>query len=390
MLFEQLHLRNILSFGPDSPPLDLQPLNVLIGPNGSGKSNLLDAISLLNAAPEDIGRPMYGTGGVGGWIWHHQSAPAELTVQLAPEGWPLRYRVSFAPEGGKLCVLEEQLVRMATDGADESVCAVRPPPRPMLDLSHHSQAALTDADGEIQPIGGLDRHQSILKLVDRPWSYPEIGQVVDAFRDIRIHRDWTFGTQAPLRRPQNTGHPSGALQENAANLGLVLNRLNQDVAAKQRLIEAIKELYDGISDILVNVENNEVTVSLREGDMLVPAARLSDGTLRYLCLIAVLCDPTPPRLVCLEEPELGLHPDILPKLGDLLVDASSRCQLIVTTHSDTLVDKLTDTPESIVVCEKREGQTTMRRLGGDELRHWLKRYSLGELWTRGELGGTRW
>ena len=390
MLIEQLHLKNVLSFGPDSPPLDLQPLNVLIGPNGAGKSNLLDAISVLSAAPENIGRPIYATGGVDGWTWRHRPTPAELTVELAPDGSHLRYRVAFVPQGGQLRVLEEQLIRIAADGA-ESVCAVRPPTRPELNLlSHPSEAVLTDADGESHPIGNLDLHQSVLKLVDRPWSYPEIGHVAAAFRDIRIHRDWTFGTQAPLRRPQNTGHPSGALMENAANLGLVLNRLNQDVDAKQRLTEAIKELYDDISDILVNVENNEVTVSLREGDMLVPAARLSDGTLRYLCLIAVLCDPEPPRLVCLEEPELGMHPDILPNLGDLLVDASSRCQVIVTTHSDTLVDKLSHTPESVVVCEKQEGQTMMRRLGGDELQHWLKRYSLGELWTRGELGGTRW
>ena len=62
MLFERLHLKNVLSFGPDSPALDLQPLNVLIGPNGSGKSNLLDAISLLNAAPEGISRPLYRDG----------------------------------------------------------------------------------------------------------------------------------------------------------------------------------------------------------------------------------------------------------------------------------------------------------------------------------------
>ena len=392
MLFERLHLKNVLSFGPDSPALDLQPLNVLIGPNGSGKSNLLDAISLLNAAPEDIGAPLYRTDDISGWIWGRRSTPAELTVDLAPEdGDALRYGVKFALRADELCVLEERLTRMTSETADDSACLLRPPTNPTLRVSTDpSEALLTDADGRTKRFSDLNEHESILNLVDSPWSYPEIGRVADRFRSIRIHRDWTFGTQAPLRRPQQTSHPSGALMESAANLGLVLNRLNQDVDAKQRLIEAIKELYEGISDILVNVENNGVTVSLREGAMTVSAARLSDGTLRYLCLVAVLCHPEPPRLVCLEEPELGLHPDILPKLGDLLVDASSRCQLIVTTHSDTLVDKLSHTPESVVVCEKREGQTVMTRLGGDELQHWLKRYSLGELWTRGELGGTRW
>ncbi|MEW6754253.1 MAG: AAA family ATPase [Candidatus Latescibacterota bacterium] len=85
-----------------------------------------------------------------------------------------------------------------------------------------------------------------------------------------------------------------------------------------------------------------------------PATRLSDGTLRYLALLAVLCHPTPPPLVCIEEPELGLHPDIMPQLAVLLCEAATRTHLVVTTHSDILVDALTDTPEAILVCEKHD------------------------------------
>ena len=121
-----------------------------------------------------------------------------------------------------------------------------------------------------------------------------------------------------------------------------------------------------------------------------PATRLSDGTLRYLCLLAILCDPDPPPVICIEEPELGLHPDILPKLADLLIEASQRTQLIVTTHSDILVDAMTDRPEAVVVCEKHNGCTRMRRLGKDKLAVWLEQYRLGQLWLKGELGGTRW
>ena len=140
----------------------------------------------------------------------------------------------------------------------------------------------------------------------------------------------------------------------------------------------------------MQVEAGSVQVFLKEGNVTIPATRLSDGTLRYLCLLAILCNPNLPSLVCLEEPELGLHPDVLPGLADLLREASERCQLIVTTHSDTLVDALTDTPESIVICEKDNGQTKLKRLDKDELSHWLEKYRLGELWTSGELGGTRW
>ncbi len=112
--------------------------------------------------------------------------------------------------------------------------------------------------------------------------------------------------------------------------------------------------------------------------------------MRYLCLLAVLCDPSPPPLICIEEPELGLHPDILPKLADLLIAASERTQLIVTTHSDILVDAMTERPDAVLICEKHDGRTEIKRLDTEELERWLKDYRLGELWTRGALGGTRW
>ena len=85
-----------------------------------------------------------------------------------------------------------------------------------------------------------------------------------------------------------------------------------------------------------------------------------------------------------------MHPDILPTLAELLIEAAERSQLIVTTHSEVLVDALTDTPESVVVCEKFKGQTEMHRLDGAELEAWLERYSLGQLWSKGEIGGNRW
>lgn len=126
------------------------------------------------------------------------------------------------------------------------------------------------------------------------------------------------------------------------------------------------------------------------GNRTIPATRFSDGTLRYLCLLAILLHPEPPLLVVIELPELGLHPDILPTLTDLLVSASSRSQLIVTTHSDVIVDALTDSPENVVVCEKQDGQTEMRRLDKADLAKWLKDYTLGDLWSSGQLGGNRW
>ncbi len=110
-----------------------------------------------------------------------------------------------------------------------------------------------------------------------------------------------------------------------------------------------------------------------------------------MCLVALLVDPQPPKLLCIEEPELGLHPDLIPKIADLLVEASKRTQIIVTTHSDILVDAMTEHPEYVVVVEKHNGSTVARRLENNErLQSWLEKYRLGEVWASGEIGGNRY
>src|SRR6266446_9956311 len=184
--------------------------------------------------------------------------------------------------------------------------------------------------------------------------------------------------------------PNDWLEEDFSNLGLFLNRLRRTPKVKIAVLEALRDLYEDFSDFDVSVEGGTVQVFFTEGDFTIPATRLSDGTLRYLCLLAILCDPEPPPLICIEEPELGLHPDILPKLADLLVQSSKRTQLIVTTHSDILVDAMTERPEAVVVCEKHEGQTIMKRQRKEELAKWLEKYRLGQLWIDGQIGGKRW
>ena len=94
--------------------------------------------------------------------------------------------------------------------------------------------------------------------------------------------------------------------------------------------------------------------------------------------------------VCIEEPELGLHPDMMRPLTKLLLSASERMQLVVTTHSDGLVDELSGASSAVIVCEKHEGSSTLKRLDADQLADWLKRYTLGQLWRTGEIGGNRW
>lgn len=236
----------------------------------------------------------------------------------------------------------------------------------------------------------IDPAASILSQRKDPDQYPELTYIGNIFSKMRLYREWHFGRYTTPRLPQKADLPNERLEPDASNLGLALNRLRRDPAAKKRLIESLCVLYDGIDDFDVQIEGGTVQVFLHEGRYVIPATRLSDGTLRYLCLLAVLCHPDPGAVVCIEEPELGLHPDVLPTLAALLKEASERTQLIVTTHSDVLVDALTDTPEAIMVAERSESGTTLERLSAEKLKPWLEKYRLGELWTRGEIGGTRW
>ena len=391
MFMQRIKLQNILSFGPDAQDLEFKPLNVLIGPNSSGKSNLVEVIALLRAAPRDLTKPITQGGGVGNWIWRGVTkAPAahvEVIVANADSSLVLRHRLAFAETDYRIQLTDEQIAKEDQNSGRDEPCIY-------FELG---------ADGPIfnGPIFNPDRNkkltlfhykrsQSILSQIRDPFHHPELTWLGDMYPRIRPYREWTFGRNATPREPQDAALPNDFLTEGGQNLGLVLNRLKRDPVTKNRFLDALRNLYEGVEDFDVIVEGGTVQVMLQEGDITVPAVRLSDGTLRYLCLLAILCHPTPPPLICIEEPELGLHPDILPGLADLLREASERCQLIVTTHSDTLVDALTDTPESVVVCEKEQGQTRMKRLDKVELSHWLEKYRLGELWSSGELGGNRW
>ena len=138
----------------------------------------------------------------------------------------------------------------------------------------------------------------------------------------------------------------------------------------------------------VRIFGNSLQLYLHEDGLSspVPATRLSDGTIRFMAILALLLSPNPPPLLCLDEPEMGLHPDAVSRLADLLVEASQRMQLIVTTHSDALVSALTTEVESVLVCENLGG-TTFERLNRDRLSDWLEDYRLGEAWKVGAFGG---
>lgn len=385
-LFREVRFDNLLSFGPGMPALALDNLNVLIGPNGSGKSNLIEALGVLRASPGDLRAVIRQGGGVSEWIWkgNPRGAASIEAVVANPQGRrPLRHVLAFRTENQAFRLEDERIENERPyDGQEDAYFYYRyQHGRPVAWVSGEERALKREA---------VDPDLSVLAQRRDPEVYPVLSYLAGAYERVRIFREWSFGSHAVFRQPQKADARNDGLEEDFSNLGLFLNRLRRVPKAKSALLAALRDLYEGLSDFDVSVEGGTVQVFFTEGDYVIPATRLSDGTLRYLCLAAILCDPEPPPLVCIEEPELGLHPDILPKVADLLAAAAEATQVIVTTHSDILVDAMTDRPQAVVVCEKHNHQTTMRRLEKAALEHWLERYRLGQLWTRGELGGTRW
>lgn len=387
--------QNLLSFGPETPALELEALNVLIGPNGSGKSNLIEALALMRATPVapqtttlsgDVRGVLRRGGGAQEWIWQgakDEPATVELVINYPKGKQPLRHLFGFFADAQGFRLYDEKVEDEAPDGDATE-------PHFYYRFQRGRLVVNTRTEKGKKLHGEMNREVSILAQLREPQLYPEITYLAKTYEKWPIYREWRFGRNTVYREPQRADMRNDRLEEDFSNLGLYLSRLKRTPKAKAAILKGLQDLYDGVTEVEPIVEGGSVQVFFSEGDFSIPATRLSDGTLRYLCLMAILYDPHPPPLICIEEPELGLHPDILPKLADHLVSASARTQLIVTTHSDILVDAMTERPETVVVCEKHGGKTEMRRLKKEELTVWLDKYRLGELWTRGHIGGTRW
>lgn len=395
MLIKSMRLQNFLSFGPETEWLQLAPLNVLIGPNGSGKSNFLEAFDLLCNTPGDLASFIRQAGGIDDWLWKDGKGLATIaTIDFVidyPDQHNLHYGLSFTSVAQRFQIVDEWVEedRKRSEGHKDVYFYYRYNEKGQPFINMKGKSSSTTKRGLIPEDVVSDK--SILAQRRDPVHFPEITYLGKTLDKISLYREWNFGRYTAPRLPQKADLPNDVLLPDASNLGLALNRLREDPKAKRQLLKALRLLYEGIDDYGVRVEGGTVQVFFEEGQRIIPATRLSDGTLRYLSLLTILLHPDPPPLICIEEPELGLHPDILPTLAQLLRQASERTQVLVTTHSEMLVDSLTDMPEAVIVCEKnQEDGTTLQRLDAEKLKPWLEKYRLGDLWTKGQIGGLRY
>lgn len=402
MFIKKLYLSNLLSFPPNSEQaFELQPLNVLIGPNGAGKSNVIEVLELLRATPTDFAAAIRDGGGADEWLWKGEDGEKTATIEIetgevptgliTPTGESLRYRLEFTSARHRVEVVDEAIEDAKPDqGYDEPYFYYRfNHGHPVIQITKQVQYSVAEDDKRRKrPLkrDDLAPDQSVLAQRKEPELCPEMTWIGRKFGEIQTFREWTFGRFASLRRPQPADLPDDRLLPNNRNLGLILNQI--ELHDPRRFNKIMRRFFPRFERMVTGIQGGAVQFYLHETgfNSPIPSTRLSDGTIRFMALLAILLAPSPPPLVCIEEPELGLHPDAAALLGDLLIEASERMQLIVTTHSDALVSALTNQPESVVLCERPGAGTILRRLDLEELTQELDDYTLGDLWRMGHLG----
>lgn len=393
LMLKKLTLKNLLSFGPEGVELELGPLNVLIGPNASGKSNLIDAIRLLAACSKDVADPIIAGGGMQAWRHKHGDQNGQMSVAavISPREDEIfldlqedvQHEFGIWPYGGEPTIWFESVLE-----TDRKTIFYEGGEKGRLLSFVSGEGRKLYATKEL----GIDNARSIFSQIQGSPAVGEMKEIRRFYSEVQIFSDLNTSRSSQIRQPQPADARASSLSESGENLALVLNDLDNRPMVSKRIIEELKAVHPRATAIKTRVSYSRVEAYLEEEGLRenIPFTRLSDGTLRWLCLLSVLLHPNPPSLICLEEPELGLHPDMIPRLAELLVEASEKTQLVVTTHSELLVSALSDHPESIVVCEHLGGSTEFRRVNPDHLREYIADYRLGDAWLKGEIGGTRY
>lgn len=348
-------------------------MTVLIGPNSAGKSNLLSFFQLLSVLP---------MGGLRRFVAERGGASALLHYgpKVTPE---LRFRLGFEDDGSSTSY-EAELGFAAGD-------------RPRFD--HEAVTHRVPGTGAGQTMVLDPDHESSFASTPH-WNEAALEATSQWLRRMGFHHFHDTSITSVLRQ-NSPGTNNARLASDGRNLAAFLYRLMRstepgDRAAWKRINLLVRRIAPAVVQLVPQPvvpgddEERPRHVQLRWRDdrgELFGVEALSDGSLRAIALVAALAQPasTLPAFMSIDEPELGLHPAALALLAGLVRSASSRCQLVLATQSPALLDHFE--PEEVVVVEREEGATTLRRLDPDALRAWLAEYSLSELYDKNVLGG---
>ncbi len=359
--------------------IPLGRLNVVTGPNGSGKSSLYRALRLLaEVAQGGLIASLAREGGLPSTLWagpervSRAMRRGRVAVQGTRRTETVQLRLGFASEDYGYAIdlgLPPQKPPSAflLDPEIKRECIWAGPTfrrAALLTDRHGPRLSTTDASGTLRAVAhGLPPFVSMMTEFADPRTAPEMIVVRDRVRTWRFYDHIRSDAGAPARLPQIGTH-TPVLDHDGIDLAAALQTI-REIGDTEALDGSIEDAFPGsVVEIYAAAGWFEVTV--RQHGLLRPlkAAELSDGTLRYLLLVAALLTPRPPPLLVLNEPETSLHPDLLPALARLIVRASARSQVVVVTHSGTLGAALArEAGHRAIALEKSFGETSMAGLG---------------------------
>ncbi len=379
--------------------LELNALNVLIGRNGSGKSNLLSLFRLLcDGANGRLASNIAEQGGLGEIRWRGSSERDVIQWELTFEDLEqaaqraIYYSGALTARGNTFTFKSEEL---SQDPYPDHLERYK-----YLSASDGRIRILTSkVKDEEQDIDyAYNDQEPVISQIRDPRRYP----LLDEIR--RLLSDWTvfrgFGENA-LKNIHGAQSLSGIsyplrLDPQGSNLASVLQSLaneapyNEDYKMLNEILGTAFPDFEKLD--LALVASNAIELRWRSKDFpgrpAFPARSMSDGMLRFIGLATLFLLPEPPSLIAIDEPEIGLHPGLIPLLAGLLKQASERTQVIVTTHSPLLLSSEDIEVSDVVLVDRQDGGTIMERADTRaNLDRWLERYTLGQLWTMGKLGG---
>ncbi|QOQ74271.1 AAA family ATPase [Pseudomonas poae] len=369
-MLKTLAVANYRSINKLVVPLDR--LNLVTGPNGSGKSNLYRALRLLaETAQGGVINALAREGGLDSTFWagpetiSRRMREGEVAVQATTRQDVKRLRLGFAgedfsyaismglpspgisyfsldPEIKKECIWAGHLYRPASLLVQRSGPMVRAREGRNWDvLAQHTP-----------------NYHSLFDQVGSLRGSPEVLLLRESIRGWRFYDHFRSDVDAPVRQPQ-LGTRTPVLHHDGRDLAAALQTI-REIGDPEALQQAVSDAFPGARLNIEPLQGGRFTIEFYQEGLLRPlsAAELSDGTLRYLLLIAALLTPRPPTMMVLNEPETSLHPDLLPALARLIIQASQHCQVWVVSHASRLIAALQqDEGCNSIVLEKVMGET---------------------------------
>lgn len=350
----------------DTVELSLGPVTVLVGPNGAGKSNFIEAVELLGRiADAELALEVGLRGGAAAILHDGSKGTAHIGLKVEAGDGQLgnSYEAVLVPAAQAELIFEREVV------------------------AFHDMTRYPQPWNEI--IGRGHRESRLAEVAASGTTGARVARhTLDVLQGCRVYHFQDTSAQAPVKQP---GYASDTevLHPDARNLAAFLARLQEESSVHYNsIVRTVRTVAPFFRDFVLSPDPSG-RVSLRwkqiDSDTAFPAEALSDGTLRFICLATLLLQPRPPALLVLDEPELGLHPFAISILVEMLRSAAQRSQILAATQSVTLLDQME--LEELVVAERVEGATHLRRPDREELAAWLDDYSLGDLWLKNLLGG---